>query len=123
MGKKSKKISIFTFMLLLVSPMALFAAGKSSIDYEAKGVYAGIRTIGTLPSTSKTIVHNEMDKGNSVEVTPQQKNGFGNWTNASSMKVMGTQTSSFSLNHNKPTKLWFHAHGGQSADIHGYFTD
>ncbi len=43
-----------------IKRVGMFAAEistRSSIDYKATGVYAGVRTIGTLPNTSTTTVN------------------------------------------------------------------
>lgn len=124
---KIKRIaSLSAFVFLLSAPVGMFAAEistRSSIDYEATGVYAGVRTIGTLPTTSTTTVYNTMDRGSNCEITPQQKNVLGSWVNASSTAVMGTQSHKFSLYDNAPTKLFIKAHGGSSVDVHGHFND
>lgn len=119
--KRFISISLFAFFML--SPIIVLAATTSSIQYRATGVYAGIRTLGTLPSTSITTVHNVMDSSpGKVIITPQQQNIFGYWVNASYSKIMGTEVHTFQLNKYAPTKLWLEA-SNVAVDVHGYFTN
>lgn len=118
--KNLKKLTgTFIFLFVFCSPVMMSAA-TSSISYRATQVYAGVRTSGTLPSTSKVTVSNVRDNKVNVLITPQQQKATG-WRDAASPKNFGSETKSFTMSSSKPTKLFIKTASGNTANIHGTF--
>lgn len=119
------KRSIITLVFILtLFPVAVSAStSKSTVNYSVTDVYAGLLSSGTLPSTDVVTVKNVMDSTTGkAGITPQQQNGFGYWVDTGDYKIMGTESHTFYLHANKPTKLWLGASGG-TVDYHGTFND
>lgn len=122
-----KKVVGVLIVILYFSGLAVFAAGSSSISFNATQVYDGLYTQGTLPSTNfvrinVTSISNLGNAGKAV-ITPHQQTFF-KWYSAGSSCTFGsTGSCTRTLSDTKPTKLFIKSNGAATINVGGNFRD